>query len=196
MLMLPIFVTSALHTSQSNQDFELLIQGFTGYQRFGAGPTPPGYNVTSQGTITWDVMWYSQPVFRLLYKGTSPVKILSLQIWQETQKNGITWNITAPISISPPLGMLNSGGYFEFQVDESFFGGTSLPTDVIYAAVQIENQDELVLLTINFDFLSFLSTWQPHSNLNYSTDFPFLFLILIPCGITIWIRRKIIQERH
>ena len=189
LLFIPLFTVTKLKAQSSNHDFELKLIGYTGEKRFGGAPTPPGYNATSLGTITWDYAWYFNLVFQLEYNGKDPIKISSIQIWQETQWEDVTWNVTDPINIPPPSKTIYSGGIFEFQVNESFIGENG-GADIIYAAIQVESQD-LVLLSLTVSFPKFLSTWDSQTTLYYPSTFTASILILCVgiLGLTIYRKR-------
>lgn len=167
------FIHLTASSTTDNEDFELIVIGTLGGVRyFGHPPIPPNYTTASSNT--WDISGEFELILRLNYYGSSPVKIVQLLLWQEATEFGITWNVTAPRLITPPLERLVKNAFYEFKVKELFYAETN-----IFTKITLDNQQE-VLISIQTPWnISYLPSWTSSSRVSLSSPIEYLVFFAV-----------------
>ena len=183
---LPLMASS----TTDNEDFELIVIGtLSGLHYFGPPPIPPNY--TTASSITWDLAGNYELIFRLNYYGSSPIKIVQLLLWQEATEFGITWNVTAPTLITPPLERLVKNAFYEFTVKGLFYAET-----ITYSKITLENHQE-VLISIQTPWnISYLPSWTFSSRVNLSSPIEYLVFFAVASSVLLLHRKRKLRSRN
>lgn len=179
---IPIISMTESRTTD-NTDFELIVIGTQSkVSYFGHPPIPPNYTTVS--SITWDLGGCWGLIFRLNYYGSSTVEIVQLLVWQEATEFGITWNVTEPTLVSPPVDRFVKYSSYEFTVKGLFYEGT-----IIFAKITLENQQEVLISIQTPRKISYFTSWTSSLRESFVTSIEYLVFFAVS-SIVLFLHRK------